>query len=124
MRLLKAVHRRTQTLERMFQRLRILCRARGLVRGGLRKVGDAAGLFVVCLGERADFGFQRAEQLEQFLFALVADGICAVNLRLNFADGVFDHSFWINITRHNGFGKIKWLALGVIQLLKVLRGQR
>src|SRR5580693_8470797 len=40
MRLLKAVHRRTQALERMFERFGVLLRARGFVRGGLREVGD------------------------------------------------------------------------------------
>lgn len=91
MRLLKAVHRRTQTLERMFQRLGILRRTRGLVRGGLREVGDAAGLLVVRFGKRADFRLQRAEHLEQFAFAPVADGIRAVNFCFNFANRVFDH---------------------------------
>ena len=91
MRLLEAVHGRTQALQRMFERFGILRRARGLVRGRVREVGDAAGVFVVRLGERADLGLERAEQLEQLALAVFADGFRAADFRLDFGDGVFDH---------------------------------
>ena len=40
--------------------------ARGFVRGKSGESGDAVGLFAVGFGELADFGLQRAEQLQQF----------------------------------------------------------
>ena len=65
---------RPQSLQRMVQRLRILFVARGFVGRKLREPGDALRLLVVRLGKLADLGFQRAEQLQQFAFALFADG--------------------------------------------------
>ena len=47
MRLLEAVRRRAQALDGQLLQLRILFSARGLVRGDLREIGDAVGLFAV-----------------------------------------------------------------------------
>lgn len=89
--LLDAVHRRAQSLIGKFAQLRIWFRARGLVRGNFREVGDAVGLFAVGFGKRGDFRLQRAEQFQQFLFALGTDGFRAADFRLNLADGFFNH---------------------------------
>jgi hypothetical protein len=85
--------------------LRILLCARGFVRGNLREPGDAFGLFIVRFRQRADLGLERAEQLEQLAFAFFADGVRAANLRLNFANGFFDHGFRPKIKHCREFGK-------------------
>jgi hypothetical protein len=69
------------------------------------EAGDAFGLFVVGFRQLADLGLERAEQLEQLAFALFADGVCAANFRLNFANGFFDHGFRSKINHCREFGK-------------------
>ena len=98
MRFLEAVHRRAQSLKRMFQRLRILPGAGGFVGGNLREAGDAFGLFIVRFRQLADLGLERAEQLEQFAFVFFAHGVRAADFRLNFANGFFDHGFRPKLT--------------------------
>jgi hypothetical protein len=82
----------------------LLC-ARGFVRGNLREARDAFGLFIVRFRQRADLGLERAEQLEQFAFAFFVHGVRAANLRLNFANGFFDHGFHPKINHRREFGK-------------------
>ena len=65
------------------------CSARGFVGRNLRETGDALRLLVVRFGKLADLGFQRAEQLEQFAFAVFADGFRAADFRLNFVQICF-----------------------------------
>jgi len=91
MRLLEAVHRRTQAAHGKLAQLRILFCARGLVRGNFREIGDALRLLVVGFLQGADLGFQPAEQLEQFAPARLADGAGAPDFRLNLANRLFDH---------------------------------
>lgn len=75
------------------------------MRGNLREPGDAFGLFVVGFRQLADLGLERAEQLEQFKFALFADGVRAADFRLNFANGFFDHGFRPKIKHCREFSK-------------------
>src|SRR5665213_617481 len=102
MRLFNVLDGRAQSLQREFAQLRILLGARGLVRGKLRKTGDAVGLFALRFGKAGHFRFQRAEQLEQFLFAFGADIFRAADLGLNFADGVFNHGGQLTLRLKSG----------------------
>jgi hypothetical protein len=55
------------------------------------EASDALRLFAMRFRKRGNFGFQRAEQLQQFTLALVPDGIRRLNLRFDIADGVLDY---------------------------------
>lgn len=90
-RLLETIHRRNQPLIGKVAELRIRLNARRLVRRKAGKIGDAVRLFAVGFGKRGDFRLQRAEQLQQLRLALDAYGIRATDLRLNLADGFFNH---------------------------------
>jgi len=72
---LEAFDRTGETFERQLQELGILFGPGRLVRGNLGEARDALRFLAVRFGQLRDFGFQRAQQLQQFLPALRTNGL-------------------------------------------------
>ena len=115
-----------QSAQRKLAQLRILFLPRGFVSGKFCKPGNALRLLTVRFGERADFRLERAEQLEQFAFAVIANGIRAPNLRLNFANRFFDHNSKVCASENSAsaFTNARCAAKWVEPFPRFLRRQR
>ena len=123
--LLETFDGRLQPAQRELAQLRILFLPRGFVGGKPCKFSNALCLLTVRFGERADFRLERAEQLKQFVFSLIANGIRALNPRLNFANRFFDHNSKVCAAENSAsaFTNARCAAKWVEQFPRFLRRQ-
>ena len=99
---LKFLDRRLQSADGMPEHLRILAFARGLAGRDLSQGSDAFGLFLLRRGERSDFSFKLAEQLEQFRAVPIIERGGILNPTLNFRNSVLQHRDQFSLSQGSG----------------------